>query len=136
MEVKLKNYLDKILITVLAVLLICFIGLWVIDTRSNELEKASKEGELKKLQEYQQILRKNFSNEVKIRNQQRYEDSITIAHLKAVKRRDSADQVKTISVLLREVKKLKLTDAELDQKLREAYEESINSPYSDPAFLP
>jgi hypothetical protein len=122
---KAKNFLDKNLSLILIVgLLLTVTALYVIQTDKHDVEIAHQKGIIEMLEREKKREQLKRLQEAHIRVQARYEDSITIAHLKMVKKRDSIYYVKSISKLRQEITKLNLTDEELDNKLIKAYETS------------
>jgi hypothetical protein len=123
---KLQKYQSSIVLGLIIAIAVIAIALYVIDTKKNEEVIAVKEAEVKFLNKRIWEMQQEQTKEVKYRDQLRYDDSITIEHLKFMLKRDSLLHVRNVNVLLKEIKKLHLTDQELDQELIKIYEE-LNS---------
>jgi hypothetical protein len=122
-----RKHLNKIFTVGLLIILSCSIALYFISEDRNKIKISYEQGRIKELEKQRKLREKEFEKEIKLRSQQRYLDSVDIAHLKAILKRDSIENLKTRRWFRAKLKEQRLTNEELDRQLREAYEESTNN---------
>jgi hypothetical protein len=114
-----NNYIIAIIVLVVAFFALTY-GTFSTGSNFRKLIK-KQELELKKLEKTIKEKDSILKAETLLGEQLRYIDSIQVAHLKVLRKRDSINHVTTLKVLLE--KQRILSDIELDEKINKIYED-------------